>query len=312
MNDAAAPAAAVLAAGRKGRVRWIICALLFAAVVLSYIDRLTVSVLKPTLQGLYHWSEGGYGDVVFWFQAAYGIGFLAFGWVVDRIGAKRGYVLAMLAWTAAHMAHALVTSTRGFTFVRIALGLGESGTYPAALAAAGAWFPKRESALAIGVFNAGANVGAIVTPLLVPAIVLAASWQAAKAGRKVGLLSSFPPTLASMPREFPSSVTLVPKLAEGAMAALDRGDRAEHDRLVTEASKDLRDCDIIEVDAEKGTLDVKLSKAELEQRHQGWKAKNPEFTSGYLWKYTEQVGAARYGAVTHPGAAAETRSYADI
>ena len=179
MNDTAAPDAAVLAAGRKGRVRWIICFLLFAAIVLSYIDRLTVSVLKPTLQGLYHWSEGGYGDVVFWFQAAYGIGFLAFGWIVDRIGAKRGYVLAMLTWTAAHMAHVLVTSTRGFTFVRIFLGLGESGTYPAALAAAGAWFPKRERALAIGIFNAGANVGAIVTPLLVPAIVLAMNWQAA-------------------------------------------------------------------------------------------------------------------------------------
>lgn len=179
MNDAAAPAATVLAAGRKGRVRWIICFLLFAVVVLSYIDRLTVSVLKPTLQHRYDWSEAGYSDVVFWFQAAYGIGFAAFGWVVDRIGAKRGYVLAMLTWTAAHMAHVFVTSTRGFTLVRIVLGLGESGTYPAALAAAGAWFPKRESALAIGIFNAGANVGAIATPLLVPAIVLAMNWQAA-------------------------------------------------------------------------------------------------------------------------------------
>ncbi|HEX4739478.1 MAG TPA: MFS transporter [Allosphingosinicella sp.] len=179
MNDADAPTASVLAAGRRGRVRWIICFLLFAAVVLSYVDRLVLSILKPTLQGLYHWSEGGYGDVVFWFQAAYGIGFAVFGWIVDRIGPKRGYVLAMLAWTAAHIAHAFVTTTRGFTLVRIALGIGESGTYPSALAAAGAWFPKRESALAIGIFNAGANVGAIVTPLLVPILVLAISWQAA-------------------------------------------------------------------------------------------------------------------------------------
>ncbi|MDB5693132.1 MAG: putative permease [Alphaproteobacteria bacterium] len=180
MSDAAAaPAAAAMSAGRKGRVRWIICFLLFAAVVLSYIDRLVLSVLKPTLQGLYGWSESGYGDVVFWFQAAYGIGFLVFGRLIDRIGAKAGYVLAMGIWTLAHMAHVLFTSTRGFAFARILLAVGESGTYPAALAAAAEWFPKRERALAIGIFNAGANVGAIVTPLIVPAIVLALDWRAA-------------------------------------------------------------------------------------------------------------------------------------
>jgi ACS family hexuronate transporter-like MFS transporter len=177
--SAAAPAASVLAAGRKGRVRWIICFLLFAAIVLSYIDRLVLSVLKPTLQGLYHWSDSGYGHVVSLFQLAYGLGFLFFGWLVDRIGARFGYALAMIVWTAAHMAHALFTSLFGFGFIRILLGVGESGTYPAALAAASEWFPKRERALAIGIFNAGANVGAIVTPLIVPAIVLAMSWQAA-------------------------------------------------------------------------------------------------------------------------------------
>src|SRR3569623_299823 len=112
-----------------GRVRWIICGLLFLACVHSYVDRLVLSVLKPTLQQLYGWSETGYGDVVFWFQAAYGIGFLFFGRLIDRIGAKAGYSLAMLVWTAAHMAHALVTSTRGFASVRIILALGESGTY---------------------------------------------------------------------------------------------------------------------------------------------------------------------------------------
>ncbi|HET8697502.1 MAG TPA: MFS transporter [Gammaproteobacteria bacterium] len=162
-----------------GKVRWIICALLFLAVVLSYIDRLVVSVLKPTLQAQYGWSETGYGDVVFWFQAAYGIGFLLFGRLIDRIGAKLGYLLAMGVWTAAHMAHVLVTSTLGFALVRIPLALGESGTYPAALAAAQEWFPKRERALAIGIFNAGANVGAVVTPLLVPALTLALGWHSA-------------------------------------------------------------------------------------------------------------------------------------
>jgi ACS family hexuronate transporter-like MFS transporter len=162
-----------------GRVRWIICGLLFFACVLSYIDRLVLSVLKPMLSHEYGWSESGYGDVVFWFQALYGIGFLLFGRLVDRVGAKIGYVLAMSVWTAAHMAHALVTSTFGFALVRLPLALGESGTYPAALAAIAEWFPKRERALAIGIFNAGANVGAVVTPLIVPAITLAMGWQSA-------------------------------------------------------------------------------------------------------------------------------------
>ena len=164
---------------RVGRVRWIICILLFAAVVLSYIDRLVLSVLKPTLQAEYGWSETGYGDVVFWFQAAYGVGFLFFGRLIDKVGAKIGYLLAMGVWTAAHMAHALVTSTLGFTLMRIPMALGESGTYPAALAAASEWFPKKERALAIGIFNAGANVGAVVTPLIVPVLTLALSWQSA-------------------------------------------------------------------------------------------------------------------------------------
>jgi ACS family hexuronate transporter-like MFS transporter len=162
-----------------GKVRWIICGLLFLACVLSYIDRLVLSVLKPTLQHQYGWSESGYGDVVFWFQALYGIGFLFFGRLVDRVGAKLGYILAMTVWTAAHMAHALVTSTFGFAMVRLPLALGESGTYPAALAAIAEWFPKRERALAIGIFNAGANVGAVVTPLIVPVLTLAMGWQSA-------------------------------------------------------------------------------------------------------------------------------------
>jgi MFS transporter, ACS family, hexuronate transporter len=165
--------------GRGARLRWVICGLLFAAVVLSYIDRLVLSVLKPTLQQLYGWSEEGYGDVVFWFQAAYGIGFLFFGRLIDRVGAKVGYLLAMGVWTAAHMAHALFTSTRGFALMRVILALGESGTYPAALAAASEWFPRRERALAIGIFNAGANMGAIITPMIVPIIALSMGWRGA-------------------------------------------------------------------------------------------------------------------------------------
>jgi MFS transporter, ACS family, hexuronate transporter len=162
-----------------GRVRWVICALLFVAIALSYVDRLVISVLKPTLQQQYHWSEQGYGDVVFWFQASYGVGLLFAGRLLDRIGPRLGYLLAMGLWTAAHMAHALVRTTLGFAWVRIPLALGESATLPAALAAAAEWFPQAERAFAIGVFNAGANVGAIVTPLVVPALTLGFGWQSA-------------------------------------------------------------------------------------------------------------------------------------
>jgi ACS family hexuronate transporter-like MFS transporter len=163
----------------KGRVRWVICGLLFAAVVLSYIDRLVLGVLKPQLSELYHWTNTGYGDVTGYFQIAYGLGFLFFGWLVDRIGPRLGYLLAMSIWTVGHLAQTLVTSTAGFAIARIPLALGEAGTFPSALAAASQWFPRRERALAIGIFNAGANVGAIVTPLLVSFIVagLAFDWR---------------------------------------------------------------------------------------------------------------------------------------
>ncbi|UIJ47436.1 MFS transporter [Sphingomonas cannabina] len=170
-----------------GYIRWTICILLFAAVVLSYVDRLVLPVLKPMLQAEYGWSETGYGYVNVAFQAAYGIGFLFFGRLIDRVGAKAGYLIAMGTWTVAHMAQALVTSTLGFAIARIPLAIGESGTYPAALAAASEWFPQRERALAIGIFNAGANVGAIVTPLIVPALTLWLGWESAFWG--TGLLN---------------------------------------------------------------------------------------------------------------------------
>jgi len=162
-----------------GYVRWIVCGILFLAVVISYIDRLVISVLKPTLAAQYNWSETGYADMAFWFQAVYGIAFLISGRIIDRIGAKAGYTFAMAIWTAGHMMHALFTSTTGMIFARLPLAMGEAATYPAALVAANSWFPKKERALAIGVLNAGANVGAIVTPLIVPAIALAWGWRAA-------------------------------------------------------------------------------------------------------------------------------------
>jgi ACS family hexuronate transporter-like MFS transporter len=153
--------------------------MLFLAVILSYIDRLVIGVLKPTLTDLYHWTEGGYANTALVFQASYGIGFLVFGRLIDRIGPRAGYLLAMTIWTVAHIGHAFMTTTREFALMRIPLGIGEAGTYPAALAAASQWFNRRERALAIGIFNAGANFGAIITPLLVPALALGFGWQSA-------------------------------------------------------------------------------------------------------------------------------------
>jgi ACS family hexuronate transporter-like MFS transporter len=164
---------------RVGYVRWMICALLFAVVALNYTDRQVLSVLKPTLQQTYGWTETGYGQVAFWFQAAYGLGYVMFGRVVDRYGAKVGGTIAVTIWSIAHMAHALVTSTAGFTWVRIPMGIGESGLFPCTLAATTEWFPKRERALAIGIFNAGSNVGAILAPFIVPIITIAWGWQMA-------------------------------------------------------------------------------------------------------------------------------------
>jgi ACS family hexuronate transporter-like MFS transporter len=171
--------AAAIAPPAAGRFRWVICALLFAATAINYIDRQIIGVLKPTLQHEFGWSETAYGDIVFWFQAAYALGYIGFGRIVDRIGARLGYAAAVGVWTIAHVAHAFVHTLAGFTLVRIGLGLGESGNFPGGLKAVAEWFPKKERALAVGLFNAGANVGAIITPLIVPAITLAFGWRAA-------------------------------------------------------------------------------------------------------------------------------------
>jgi ACS family hexuronate transporter-like MFS transporter len=160
-----------------GRVRWIVCALLFAAVVLSYIDRLVLPTLKPDLQARYGWSETGYADLAIWFQAAYGISYVLFGRLVDRVGARIGYALSVTLWTIGHVSHIFFTSTAGMLIARIPLAIGEAGTFPSALAAANEWFPRRERAFAIGIFNAGSNVGAIVTPLVVPIIAISFGWR---------------------------------------------------------------------------------------------------------------------------------------
>jgi ACS family hexuronate transporter-like MFS transporter len=164
---------------RVGRYRWMICALLFAATAINYIDRQTIGVLKPTLQAELKWTETSYADIVFWFQAAYAIGYLGFGPIIDRIGARAGYAVAFTVWTLAHIGHGFVHSITQFALMRFMLGLGESGSFPSSLKAVSEWFPQKERALAVGIFNAGSNVGAIITPLVVPAITLAWGWRVA-------------------------------------------------------------------------------------------------------------------------------------
>lgn len=165
--------------GGVGRVRWGICALLFFATTINYIDRQVISVLKPTLQDEYGWSESDYANIVFAFQLAYASGYFIFGRMMDKLGARVGYSLAATIWGVAAIATAGASQLWHFFAVRFVLGLGESGNFPAGVKAVTEWFPKKERAFAIGVFNAGANIGAILTPLIVPFIVIWFGWRAA-------------------------------------------------------------------------------------------------------------------------------------
>lgn len=162
-----------------GNVRWIICTLLFFATTINYIDRQIIGILKPTLQAELGWSEIDYGMIVFWFQAAYAIGLLACGPIIDRIGSKLGYAAAITVWSLAALGHALVRTPGGFAMARFALGLGEAANFPAAIKSVAEWFPKKERALAAGILNAGANVGAIATPIVVPVITIHYGWETA-------------------------------------------------------------------------------------------------------------------------------------
>lgn len=162
-----------------GRYRWTICALLFFATTINYIDRQVLGILAPTLQTEMRWSETDYGAIVSWFTLAYAIGYLGVGRLLDKIGTRIGFAFSVTVWSLAAMGHALVSSAAGFSVARFALGLGESGNFPASLKTVAEWFPTRERAFATGIFNAGSNMGAILTPILVPVIVLRWGWQAA-------------------------------------------------------------------------------------------------------------------------------------
>ena len=188
---------------RVGHYRWMICVLLLFAAVINYVDRQIIGILKPTLMSEFNWSdERIYSSIVFMFQLAYAIGFLFAGRFMDGIGVRRGFAISVTLWSIAAMAHGLagfvtdwtipvlnLDSKTGFAIVmltggaaglavaRFALGIGEAGAFPASIKAVADWFPKKERALATGIFNSGTNVGAIVTPLVVPWIASHWGWQ---------------------------------------------------------------------------------------------------------------------------------------
>jgi len=162
-----------------GGRRWLICGLLFFATTVNYMDRQVIALLKPTLQIQFGWTEKGYGDIIFTFTLAYAVGLLFIGKLIDRLGTRKGFSLAVFVWSAAAMAHAAASSVAQFAAARFSLGLGEAGSFPAAVKAVAEWFPKRERALATGLFNSGSNIGAIMTPLVVPWIALRFGWRMA-------------------------------------------------------------------------------------------------------------------------------------
>lgn len=179
MGAVATPSAETINPPARHRGRWWVAALLFSAMAFNYFDRQMLAVLKPSLSAELKWSEMDYANMVFWFQAAYATSYLMFGAVVDRLGARIGLAVAFVIWSVAQMAHGFARSAGEFMMARALLGIGEGGGYPAGLAAIAAWFDKQERAFATGLFNAGVNVGAIVTPLIVPVVVGAYGWRAA-------------------------------------------------------------------------------------------------------------------------------------
>src|SRR5262245_20176159 len=192
-----------MTSSRPGYFRWTICGLLLFGAIINYIDRQVIGILKPTLVQTFGWSdERIYASIVFSFQLAYALGFMAAGRIMDTVGVRRGFALAVTLWSVAAIAHgaaswvttlsvpvinldaktgfAILTLTGaagGLALARFALGLGEAGSFPASIKTVAEWFPKRERALATGIFNSGTNVGALLTPLIVPWIVQTWGWQ---------------------------------------------------------------------------------------------------------------------------------------
>ncbi|HXI00730.1 MAG TPA: MFS transporter [Sphingobacteriaceae bacterium] len=159
--------------------RWTICSLVFFATTVNYLDRQVISLLKPILEKEFSWSETDYSNIVISFQLAYAIGMLGIGRIIDKIGTKLGYALSLFLWSIASIMHAFATSTFGFGVYRALLGVTEAGNFPSAIKTIAEWFPRKERALATGIFNSGTNVGAVIAPLVVPWIAINYSWQIA-------------------------------------------------------------------------------------------------------------------------------------
>jgi ACS family hexuronate transporter-like MFS transporter len=182
-----------------GKYRWTICALLFFATTINYLDRQVLSLLKPTLEKQFDWSNSDYANIASVFQFVYALSMLFAGRIVDKLGTKWGYAWAIIIWSFAAIIHAFAipigtsivnilgwvgvaavpVSIAGFMFSRALLGFGEAGNFPAAIKTTAEYFPKKERAFATGIFNSGTNVGAILAPLSVPWIALHWGWEAA-------------------------------------------------------------------------------------------------------------------------------------
>ena len=164
---------------KQGKYRWVIVALLFFATTINYLDRQVIGLLKDDLSREFDWSEKDYSNIVMAFSATYAIGLLLFGNIIDRVGTKIGYAVSVVLWSIAAMAHAFARTTGGFMLARTSLGLGEGGNFPAAVKAVAEWFPKKERALAAGIFNSGTNVAAMIGPPLIAWIYTGYGWEEA-------------------------------------------------------------------------------------------------------------------------------------
>lgn len=163
--------------GKIRNYRWIIVGLIFLATCINYLDRQIIGLLKPILEKEFNWSETDYAHLVMAFTAAYAIGLLIAGGIIDRIGTKLGYTISILIWSIAGMLHALARTVTGFALARIGLGLGEAGNFPAGVKTVAEWFPKQERGLATGIFNSGTSVGVVMALLIVPLILNFGTWK---------------------------------------------------------------------------------------------------------------------------------------
>lgn len=179
MEQQAATASVAAAVSKIKHLRWYICGLLFFATVVNYIDRQVLGSLAPELKTTLGWTESEYSHIVIWFQIAYGAMFVVWGGLIDRIGVKLGFAIAIVVWSLAGMGHALVATAVGFSVARFMLGVGEAANFPGALKTVAEWFPKRERALATGIFNAGTNVGAIIAPAVALMLSARYGWRSA-------------------------------------------------------------------------------------------------------------------------------------